>query len=82
MCFHYAREFFTLTTYPYWYLYQYSVFYISTLLNTIFAWFISSEFKWLRFVAGSRYLQGDGVGEVGVLDKYVRGAFWVKRFLP
>ena len=30
-------------------------------------WLVSSEFKWLWLVAGNRYLQCDGLGEVGGL---------------
>ena len=32
-------------------------------------WFVSSECKWLWLVAGNRYLQCDGLGEVGILDE-------------
>ena len=31
--------------------------------------FVSSKFVWLCLVAGSRYLQCDGLGDVGVLDE-------------
>ena len=37
--------------------------------NWIKCWFVSSEFKWLCLVAGNRYLQCDGLGEVGILDE-------------
>ena len=79
MCLHYAGEFLKLNSYSY--LKQYSVPNVSTLVTTIFAWFVLSEFKWLWFVARNRYLQCNGVGEVGVLDEHVSGAWWEKGLL-
>ena len=34
--------------------------------------FVLSGFKWLRLVAGNRYLQCDGLAEVGALDEVGR----------
>ena len=51
------------------YLYWYNVFNIPTLLTTILHWFPSSEFKCFWLVAGNKYLQCDGVREVGVLGE-------------
>ena len=61
-------EFFRLIS-CFYYLYQFNVANISTILTTIFVWFVSSEFKWLWLVAGNEYLPRDGVGEVGVLEE-------------
>lgn len=48
---------------------QYNVPNISTLVTTVFVWFVSLEFRWLWLVVtGKRYLQCDGVKEIGVLD--------------
>ena len=51
------------------YLYQYHVNNIPTLLTTMFARFVSSEFKCVWFIAGNRYLQCDAVGENSVLNE-------------
>lgn len=32
-------------------------------------WFVLSEFKWLRFAAGNRCVQDDGLEEVDVLHE-------------
>ena len=49
-------------------MYQYNVPTIPTLLTTIFVWYVSSEFKWLQWVAGNRYIQYDQLGELGGWD--------------
>ena len=66
---HYAREFLRLTSNLYYYLYQCNVPNISTLITTILVSFVSSELRWLWLVTRNRYLQCDGVKEIGVLDE-------------
>ena len=50
-------------------MHQYNVSNIPTLLDTLFVWFVPSKFTWLWLVVGNRYLQCDGVWEVGVLNQ-------------
>ena len=52
-------------------MYQYNVPNISTLVTTIFVWFVSLEFRWLWLVI----LQCDGVKEIGVMDEDDRFTF-------
>lgn len=53
----------------YLYLYQYYVSNIPTHLTTMFVRFFSSEFKWVWFISGNRYLHCDAVGEDSMLDE-------------
>ena len=64
-----TRKLFSLTSCLYSYLYQYNVPNISILQSTAKFWFDWLKCKWLWLIAGKRYLECDGVEDVGVLDE-------------